>query len=169
MGTTYHGHYLPWALLTLDTTHRMALWTLLLQSLHTMDLGCAVYLRAATMQAADAERFAHLFADCAVYRGGPDGADEPGICLHGIADLDDLGERDQSTREITGEIAPGLAVYACSVAGALDAVSSGRAFASDFRLFLGHQVKHASTTRIAHTHPIWQHREPDPSYVTRMA
>lgn len=52
--------------------------------------------------------------------------DEPGVCIHGRADL----ARSE-------ELSPGAGLFAISVADALDAVLCGDAKQSDFRLFLG--------------------------------
>ncbi|KAL3922132.1 MAG: hypothetical protein SGPRY_004671, partial [Prymnesium sp.] len=65
------------------------------------------------------------FGESSVYRGGPHAMDEPGVCIHGRADL----ARSE-------ELSPGAGLFAISVADALDAVLCGDAKQSDFRLFL---------------------------------
>ena len=62
---------------------------------------------------ARAERFVEAFGAAAVvYRGGPDGSDEPGLCVHGVPEL------------VQGsmELAEGTGIYICSADSAVEAV-----------------------------------------------
>ncbi len=63
---------------------------------------------------------------CAVYIGGPDKQDKPGVMIHGIADL-----------EGAKEISPGTGLYIGGVEAAVDGVLEGKYKPLDFRFFMG--------------------------------
>ena len=74
--------------------------------------------------------FARAFSGCSVYRGGPNGADVPGVCVHGNGEL--AGAQ---------ELSPGVSLYMSSPESALAAVEAGVASEADFRLFVGYHVR----------------------------
>ena len=65
---------------------------------------------------------------CAVYVGGEDGMDQPGLLIHGIEDL-----------EGATEISPGTGIYKGGIDAAIDGVLSGKYNSLDFRFFVGHR------------------------------
>ncbi|EJK45752.1 hypothetical protein THAOC_35617 [Thalassiosira oceanica] len=65
---------------------------------------------------------------CAVYVGGEDGMDQPGLLIHGIEDL-----------EGATEISPGTGIYEGGIDAAIDGVLSGKYSSLDFRFFVGHR------------------------------
>ena len=81
---------------------------------------------------ARAERFVEAFGAAAVvYRGGPDGSDEPGLCVHGVPEL------------VQGsmELAEGTGIYICSADSAVEAVLGDNSVPPEaFRFFLGHHA-----------------------------
>ena len=75
-----------------------------------------------------AARFVAAFGEAfVIYKGGPDGLDQPGTCVHGLP-----GRVDSST-----ELAPDTGIYLAPIESATEAVLDGRAPPEAFRFFAG--------------------------------
>ncbi|CAJ1347898.1 unnamed protein product [Effrenium voratum] len=72
------------------------------------------------------ERSLQAFGEAAVYFGGPQGLNQPGVLVHGFSDI-----------EGAEEIAPGTRIYRGGVEAAIEGIIDGRYAPLDFRWFIG--------------------------------
>lgn len=77
-----------------------------------------------------------------VYQGGSDKLDDPGLLVHGNADVFQAAtaagtNREAAAAEQCREISRGARIYVGGVSAAVEALASGQGQALDYRLFLG--------------------------------